>query len=203
MSFRSSSRSASLVRAVLLVCAIGLFDAACSASGGYRGDGQFVDHGWLAEERYVLDLGPVNLSEANRKVFRMSGLPPESMTLGFEVADVDASVRSGGVRVHLETADRRTVVDEEGPLETWRRNLVGAGGHFFYYRWGESRDVPLGNGATRPEHIGLRADSGWGSTFTPSEGASYVLSLETSGGGTASSGRVNLVVRSQPRVFLP
>jgi hypothetical protein len=53
---------------------------------GYRGDGVFVDAGALtAHERFTIDLGAVDLSQASRREFRLSDLPDAEFTLGLRV----------------------------------------------------------------------------------------------------------------------
>lgn len=182
-SFRSRTSLAEL-RTWSIACVALLIMPSCSSLSGYSGDGHFVDHGWLSPERYVLDLGPIDLSRPGRYSYRFSGLPSERMTIGLEIVEAEGTdspprpSHPARVRVLLRTADNQIVVAEEAALDTWAWSRTRRDPRSFYYRKGEMRYVSLGQGVSRPERVGEKFDGGWGSSFIPNPGRAYVLSLE-------------------------
>jgi hypothetical protein len=68
-------------RLATLLLASTLAVSVMSLSGCYRvsqysGDGQLTDNGrFAATDRYVLDLGPIDLTRPGMRTFRLSGLP--------------------------------------------------------------------------------------------------------------------------------
>ena len=64
----------------IAICAAALQTTACAPH--YSGDGKFTDFGPLAAiDRYLVDLGPVDLSRANKRAFRMRGLPSTELVM--------------------------------------------------------------------------------------------------------------------------
>src|SRR5437879_3170791 len=106
-----------------VICAAVLQTTACSPR--YRGDGTFTDFGLqTAHERYLIDLGPIDLSRVNKQSFRMVGLPSTELTIGLRQINVSAgcdTVALGTERVRLDviTSDGAMVVSEEAPLSAW------------------------------------------------------------------------------------
>lgn len=181
----------------LAVCTFVVQGAGC-ASATYSGDGQLLDRGPLAgHDRYVLNLGSIDLSKQSSHKFRVAGLPSERMTIGLEVNDKGAAAPTATpiIRIALESADKATVVEEEGPLGSWQRSRNSVDPTSFYYRRGTMRYVDVGNGASRPEHVGEKADRGWGSSFVPRQGGSYILSVEVVQGHPSASGNVRLLIK--------
>jgi hypothetical protein len=135
----------------------------CSASNDYSGDGQMIDHGpFAATDRYVLDLGPIDLTRQGKRSYRLGNLPSENFVCGIEVSaptsshvqwdkrQIDASIsmdivgNGGEVLMHI-----------AGPLPdwTWSMDVTGATSAFLYVRGSP------------------------GSFFTPTKGSSYRLNV--------------------------
>jgi hypothetical protein len=142
--------------------------AACCSSPSYRGDGTITRHGFGAD----VDLGPIDLSKQGHFDYSMEGLSPCEMVVGFRTAQrhLDAVVR-----MTLANDRGETVVAERGPLQSWVWTEPG----YFVYQRGEDRDIPIpGQSSVRVERVGVRADGGWGSYFTPVRTHRYRLAID-------------------------
>jgi hypothetical protein len=160
---------------------------ACYRASLYDGDGQLTDAGWLVVEghRFRLDLGPVDLATPGSHSFRLSNLPSAEFCAGVEIShfepiqENDTHLKhTSYVRLELKRSDGALAVLEEGPLSAWVWSHALQSSNAFLYRRGESRDVPIGNGATRAEPLGLKAAGGWGTYFTPERSERYVLTFQ-------------------------
>jgi hypothetical protein len=169
----------------------------CASSSGYSGDGKFVDRGWLQPERYVLDLGAIDLSRTGKYAFRLAGLPQKRMTVGLAMTESD---ESGGqktrpyhtvrVRIDMETGGH-TVMAEDAPLGEWTWTRPRGFATATYYRQGRLKYVPLREGVTKPEAIDEKYSKGWGTSFEPQADRTYLLTIEVVGGdSTAPSARL-------------
>ena len=159
-----------------------LFLLACSP--GYTGDGTFVDNDvTAARERYVLDLGSLDLAQVAQHRYRLAGLPNEEMVAGIEVIEAEPNVDTrpnhpARVRLKLETDTGQIVMLEDDSLNSWVWSYGLRDPKSFYYRSGQSREVPLRAGVTTYQRLGQKADSGWGTYFTPSQIRTYLLTLD-------------------------
>ena len=178
----------------IVICAAALQATACDQEARYRGDGKFSDFGpQTAHERYVVDLGPIDLSRANKQSFKMLGLPSTELTVGLRQVDVSAGCDAtalSSVRVRLEVrgADRAVVVSEEGPLSTWTSSPS------LLYRRGVELQEPSGGGSVQLVRTGVRASDGWGTYFTPKPSETYIASSEVLDARGASGCESSLVV---------
>lgn len=148
---------------VLLITTTG-----CNGSASYSGDGKFVDRGFTtAHQRYVLDLGPVDLGRQNRREYKLAGLPREEFTIGIRTLSTrtpdgkslyDAKPLRAKVKLELTSEKSGKVFEIADDLRSWT--------------WNEARDLYIflyGSGDQRQP----------GSTyFTPRSGESYRLVLE-------------------------
>jgi hypothetical protein len=153
---------------------------AAGAPFAHEGDGAFADNGAAAaHSRYVLDLGAVDLGAPGKREFRFARLPAAEFTVGLRLP---ASARAGGqapeasVRLALENERGELVFHAEGRLADWLWSE--AGDDWFVYQRGLQTYVPAAPRAMRPKRVGERADSGWGTFFTPRTAGSYRLALE-------------------------
>ena len=64
-----------------------LFLSGCYRTSEYSGGGQLIDNGiFAAKDRYILDLGKIDLNVSGNYVFNIIGLPPdEEFVVGFEL----------------------------------------------------------------------------------------------------------------------
>lgn len=150
----------------------------CDAASRYRGDGTLHDAGFAtAHERYVIDLGAVDLSSPKRQTFNMAGLPGVEFTAGLRPVDVsggcDARALSEvDIRLSIRTEDGATVVDEAGSIRTWTPSTS------LLYRRGIEREEPKPGGVVELIRTGSRASGGWGTYFTPQSATKYVATFE-------------------------
>jgi hypothetical protein len=175
---------------VPIVCIAALLVVACDQSSGYRGFGAFTDNGAAtANERYVVDFGPVDLGKPGYKAFKMAGLPSVEFTMGLRPVGVSAgcdaaALNSVSVRLEVKTEDGAVVMAEEGPFKTWvtSSSLV--------YRRGAEHQEPKSGGAVERVRSDVHASQGWGTYFTPQGSATYRAKfnvLETNGASNCQS----------------
>ena len=171
----------------------------CSAA--YSGDGRLIDHRWLANPRYELDLGAIDLTSSSKHLYRLAGLPETEMVIGLETIEAapikDNERRSNPaiVLLELKNSDQVTVVSAFGTLNSWvwsyGRDLPTA----FLYERGEEREVPLGNNSFRLERVGTKQDGGWGTYFTPTGTVTYTLALNVVEAQPPPQRQVHLLLR--------
>ena len=131
--------------------------------GGYSGDGKMIDNGPLAAtDRYVLDLGPIDLTKQERRSFRLSNLPSENFATGIELREAtnshvpwDKKEIDASVSMDIIDEGGKTLMHAAGSLRqwTWEMRVTGATGAFLY------------------------VDGVPGSFFTPAKGRSYRLDV--------------------------
>jgi hypothetical protein len=177
------------------ICVAALLLVACDSSPSYRGDGTLSDMGLgAAHERYVVDLGPIDLSKPGHRSFKFAGLPSVEFTIGLRSVNVlggcGASALSAvGIRLRVQTENGAIVVDEEAPLSAWvaSSSLV--------YRRGAERQEPRTGGAVEFVRTGVRTSGGWGTYFTPQSATTYVTNFEvlTARGASGCESRLVLL----------
>jgi hypothetical protein len=172
-------------RAALIVVVAAL--SACYRVSSYDGDGELTNLGYSLKvgQHYRLDLGAVDLTAPAIHTYRLSKLPNSMFVVGIEIVEPEP-IRSDDthqdhgnyVRVELRTSDGQIAILEEGSLDTWVWSYKLRDAKAFLYRRGQSREIPLEDGATTSEPVGLKAANGWGSTFVSDNSATYVLTVE-------------------------
>jgi hypothetical protein len=158
--------------------------AGCATS--YVGDGQLADHGpFAAKDRYVVDLGPMDMMRTGARQYVLGNLPRERFVIGLEIADlrpnqpgVERSKRDGQVRLLLEGPGHSTVIQENEKLGLWTWSFVQGETKSFLYREGQQSWVRLEGGAMTGTRQDLREDEGWGSFFSPRPNVEYRLTVE-------------------------
>jgi hypothetical protein len=177
-------RSVVLVAFVLIAC----------DEARYKGDGKLTDDRFSPSQRFVLALGPIDMSRSGVHTFRLAGLPTKDFALGFQVSGprpaneplYDSRPLSPVVKMTLTDETGRIVVDESRPLNDWVWSGSPHESTSFVYLQGLTRDVPVSDGVVSPQPIGMKPDAGWGSSFTPRPDGSYVLRLEILAGDPRS-----------------
>lgn len=115
--------------------------AGCNGVSQYDGDGVLVDQGrFAATDRYVLELGTVNLGQSNVISYRISGLPEANYVVGFEVPMevTPDNTRNIGlqypiVSVSLRGSKGQIVFASEGRLDHWTWAVPAEGEYVFVY----------------------------------------------------------------------
>jgi hypothetical protein len=171
----------------------------CSHTG-YNGDGQFTDNGVMAySRRYVIDLGPVDLSKPGSYRYTLSGLPRAELVVGLRVFEETQNTWNerrdypAVVRMQLQNAQNQTAILEEAPLNSWVRTYGVLDNISELYRQGEGRDIPLAGGGTKGERVGVKASGGWGTYFYSNEGEKYNLTVEVLASSMKRPARVIVV----------
>lgn len=172
------------------VIAISLFSLV-TCHRWYMGDGHLVDRGWISTEpRYTLKLGEVDLSKRNSYTYTMKYLPSSNLTVGFHITAHNQQTKTHigeshslnpRIRLFLRNERGNRVIDEAGNLKNeWVWSYTyGVPEETFVFRGGKvGPKIDLGEGVFRQDHIGVLADQGWGTYFTPQFWDEYDLVLE-------------------------
>jgi len=168
-----------------LILMVAIYVAACNRSLLYRGDGHLSDAGiGAAADRYVLDLGHIDLTNRGEYRFLLAGLPSTTMTIGFQVGPSFAGEKTwqtkpldARVEMKLNREDGSLVIIEGSRLPTWVWSYRVTDLDSFVYRGGKDERVDLGNGSSTYRLLGVRADGGWGSYFDPRSLRRYRLAV--------------------------
>ena len=170
------------IRAPLIIAIFGAGTTTAGCGLFYLGDGRVTDLGWC-NPVYKIDLGPVDLTHLGTYTYRLVGLPDKELTVGFEIIEAKPNTSDARpsnpsvVCLELKTSDDRTVVSEYGPLNAWVWSYSQNDPVSFLYRYGEERHIPLKDGSIHTEKVGVKADGGWGTYFSPMRMATYTLTL--------------------------
>jgi len=125
-----------------------------------------------------------SISRARAAQSLRCGLPNVEFTVGLEreASPVWGTRNSpphpGTIRLTVESEDHRIVIAEEQSLESWTWTYGLGEYDSFLYRRGEEKKISLGQGAVRYEPLGVKADGGWGTYFTPQTSTRYTLMLD-------------------------
>jgi len=134
----------------------------CSA---YDGDGKFTDRGIFAShQRYILDLGPVDLTRTERQEFRIANLPTENFTFGLQLHNARWDQRNVHAKVRLALVNEKdeTVFDVVETVSKWTWSGARDEDVVFVYLSGKSKEIILRPGVFTYEALGVGPDGGWG-----------------------------------------
>ena len=157
--------------------------SACYRASSYSGDGRLVDNGWqLKGGRYALDLGPIDISRTGKYSYTLKRLPDAEFVIGIEVEEAAPNRdqrpnHKAQVRLDLKGGGG-SIVAEGGSLDNWTWSYGLGDTKSFLYRRGEGKDVPLPNGGTKGQRVGVKPSGGWGSYFTADESVNYELTFQ-------------------------
>src|SRR5258706_6099567 len=125
---------------VLLLCG-------CYRVSNYSGDGQLIDNGpAAATDRFVLNLGPIDLARSGTRTFRLENLPEANFVTG-----VDISVASGDratnatrranpvISLELSGSDGKVLFAKKSALDAWTWSVPAGGLPAFVYGREEPR----------------------------------------------------------------
>jgi hypothetical protein len=107
----------------------------------YSGDGMLIHHGPLAaNDRYVLDLGLLDLTKKSTTEFRVVGLPAERFVAGIQLTKVRSAMRvdkdaiSAVVQITIRNqGDGTIVLQAAGPLREWTWSVASGHNEAFVY----------------------------------------------------------------------
>lgn len=114
----------------------------CSAGSGYSGDGQMIDNGPLAAtDRYVVNLGPIDLTKKGMRSYRLINLPPENFECGIDLS-APAATRIQWEEKKIQATVSMDIVGEDGDVLmhvtgsvrdwTWSMYMSGETNAFLY-----------------------------------------------------------------------
>ena len=124
----SPSRSTNMTQCSLVFVSflVGCAAAACSGTTGYEGDGRFIDRGSSAAiDRYILDLGPVDLTRTSTSKFQVANLPGEEFVAGLQltpaagVESLEKASVTATVSLRIVDQQGKVIVNVSGPLRDW------------------------------------------------------------------------------------
>ncbi len=108
-----------LVTDMALLCA-------CSPPNTYSGDGRLIDYGPTApDHRYVIEMGPIDLSRTGTYKFKMTGLPRTYFVMGLQIPLRAADRTTGNlttpanISLDLERRPGDMVAMVTTPLRDW------------------------------------------------------------------------------------
>ena len=162
----------------------------------YTGDGYFKDSTCISPEpRFALKLGAVDLSLSHTYTYTMKGLPKDRFGIGFRIVGPtfepqtphnpshhigETKPINPKLRLSLSNKQGQTVINMTGALRhDWVWSYTqGIPEEAFIYGIGEEKKIQTGNQTFTYRHIGVLADEGWGTSFTPRSSGEYYLVLE-------------------------
>jgi hypothetical protein len=109
-----------------LVIAVPVMLAGCYRASHYTGDGQLTDKGaGAATDRYVLNLGMIDLTQQGVRSFRLANLPAENFVVGLEIAApndpsvIEKKTVNPVITMELAGPDGKILFARKAPLDTW------------------------------------------------------------------------------------
>lgn len=193
-----------------LVGAAMIFLAGC-APVRYAGDGTLTREkapAFFCQDRFDIDLGPMDFTHLATMQFHLEGLPKQEYTVGFDVSSLDSGQASNAavrdahmpdplVELALRNEKGEVVLNQRGRLSdwVWSGALANLRSSYVYNR-GEEREIRNNPATTESQRVGVKADGGWGTYFTPRRRGGYQLGLTiVEADPRAGSYAVNLHVR--------
>ena len=121
--------------------AITLTTVGCYDVTQYSGDGKLVDHGSSAAmDRYVLNLGAVDLSQTGAKSYRLRNLPETNFVVGLEIkvpaadrALLDKKAIGGLISLELTGAGGAVLFAKKAAPSNWTWSVPAGGDKAFVY----------------------------------------------------------------------
>lgn len=112
----------------------------CNPVSKYTGDGKLIDNGvGAATDRYVLNLGKIDLAQRGTQTFRIKGLPKINFVVGLEIVALDSrsaidwEALNPTIAIKLTNFDGRDLFAVEGPLTTWTWSIPSRDNRAFVY----------------------------------------------------------------------
>ncbi len=152
----------------------------------YRGDGRLIVTDFnTPKDKFILDLGPIDLSKKGTYQYRLTGLPAEDYTVGLELpvataVPMDSEDLDITVHAKLETQDG-TVFQYASSLRTWElAHDLSARNRFYFLKGRQNQFYKEEGGVTvgYVQKLSVGIDGGWGTSFTPQKNKTYMLKLE-------------------------
>jgi len=141
---------------MIISCIVTIFFlSSCTEASRYSGDGKLVDNGPLAaNDRYVLDLGKIDLNKKGVLTYKIKNLPSVNFVVGIEIRvspEHHALIESKNVKpiIFIELLDHKNVqvMHNQSSLDTWTWSVIGEGNTAFVYGENQSSTffTPIAN----------------------------------------------------------
>lgn len=117
----------------------------CYNVSEYSGDGHLIDNGLLAAtDRYVLNLGSIDLGQRGTKTFRIASLPETNFVAGIEIsvapedrANIEKRAVNPTLLLELSESGGKVVFSKKSDLDTWTWSVPTNESRAFIYGRGE------------------------------------------------------------------
>lgn len=163
--------------------AVPVIFSGCYRVSNYTGDGQLIDNGArAATDRYVLDLGSVDLTHRGTRTFRIANLPEVNFVVGFEIVApdnnnlIERKAASPTVSIELASPDGKILFAKKAPLDAWTWAVRAGENRAFVY--GREEPATYFDAAPKTEYTLTLT------VFEPDQKQSkYMVSLMAKSGG--------------------
>ena len=112
----------------------------CYKASSYSGDGRLVDNGYSsATDRYVLDLGPLAIANADARTYQLQNLPSDNFVLGIALTCPTSSgcfddrPINATVSFDLRDDSGMVIVQRQAALGDWTWSVPVTGRNAFIY----------------------------------------------------------------------
>lgn len=163
------------------------------------GDGRLTDFGPdEAINRYVLELGLINLNEPGSRTYKVQDLPEVNLAIGLDIRSLNPNVILEGndrsnpiIGIRVVNEKDKVVIDEKEALKDWawstgylwKPYYDGEEGpddkhHRFVYRDGSWKETMSKEGVITSIPVNIKSDGGWGTYFRPRRRGIYVITVQ-------------------------
>jgi hypothetical protein len=131
-----------IFRGIILIAII----SSCSCVNQYSGDGQLIDKGpFSATDRYILNLGEIELKNPSLKLYRLENLPAANFVVGMEirVSPENRSVIENKsikplILIELLGPQKEIIFRDQSSLDTWVWSVRAVDNTVFIYKLNNS-----------------------------------------------------------------
>lgn len=114
----------------------------CYSVSSYSGDGRLTDNGpGAATDRYVLDLGTVNLDKQNTQIYHIKDLPVENFVICIQINAppenrilIDKQAINSIMFIELIGPNHESLISVQAPLNTWTWSSDDSNTAYIYRR---------------------------------------------------------------------
>jgi hypothetical protein len=119
--------------------------SACYRVSEYSGDGHLVDNGFFAAtDRYVLNLGPIDLTHRRATTFQIANLPETNFVVGLQIsvgpehrATIEKQLVNPIVSLELSGPGGKILFTKKSRLQEWTWSMPSDADRAFVYWRGE------------------------------------------------------------------
>ena len=141
----------------------------CYSVASYSGDGRLIDNGSnAATDRFILDLGTINLDKQNTQIYLMNNLPLESFVIGIKInvpsensIVIEKQSINATISIELLGSKDESVIKVQSPLNTWTWSVSSndVNTAFIYkYQKPDTYFTPIKNGQYKLKVVVVQPD---------------------------------------------